>query len=607
MGLLQAAYRTYENQASIAGILVDQQETLIPISHILQNAHIEITLRDDGVFQDAKPVPKAEAKTIIPANEESANRVGDNDKAHLLCDQLRYVSAYGGTKYEAYLAGLTQWAQSEYSHPKVRAVLRYIQGGTILNDLSVAGIVTLDADGKPAGGKIEGTEYGKCLIRWRIVPAPDGVSSACWEDPTLFRSFIDYYSALRIQGAQDFCSISGSREVPAQFHPKGVIAANYGAKLISANDSSGFTYRGRFTEARQSGTIGYTASQKAHSALRWIAANHGVVMGGRTFLWWNPEGKKLPSLGFLGMEPDQEQRSTFTSYKEQLRQTLGGYRMTLTARDDVVVAALDAATTGRLSVAYYNELQATDFLDRLQNWYETCNWDTRYYGMMSPSIKRIALCACGSQRGNFIDADSRVFREYVQRLLHCILDRKPIPADIVQSLTAKASRPLSYTPYNREAVLYTACAIVRKYRNDIENKEVWTLALAENNDDRSYLYGRLLAIAEHVERSTYDNQEGREPNAIRMQSVFSQRPQYAWRILHEALEPYFKRLNPGLRQYYRGMISEICDKLSPYDAELNQKLKDIYLLGYYHQRAALFKKKNANAVMEETENESAEK
>ena len=84
--------------------------------------------------------------------------------------------------------------------------------------------------------------------------------------------------------------ISGQTDMVCEMHPKGVVALSYGAKLISANDSSGFTYRGRFTEARQASSIGYTASQKAHSALRWLSVNHGVIWGGRTFLCWNPEG-----------------------------------------------------------------------------------------------------------------------------------------------------------------------------------------------------------------------------------------------------------------------------------------------------------------------------
>lgn len=606
MGLMQAAYRTYESQQHLAGVVSEGQDPLTPIYHAIVNAHIEITITEDGLFLSARPVPDTEKKTIIPVTEDSAGRVGDNDRAHPLADQLRYLAPFGRSKYTVYLSRLSSWALSQYTHPKVKAVFAYITGGMIVRDLGAAGIVELDEHELPADGKVGGTEYAKCLVRWRVTSSGEDDVFACWEDRSLFSAYIDYQSSLLGEKERELCVISGSMDIAATSHPKGVLAANFGAKLISANDSSGFTYRGRFTDAKQAGTVGITASHKAHSALRWLAANHGIIMGGRTFLWWNPDGKRLPPLDYLGMEQKGEPHSTFVSYRNELRDTLGGYRMLLSDKDDAVVAALDAATTGRLSVTYYSELRATDLLSRLETWYESCCVNSRFYGITSPSIKRIALCACGTQRGDFIDADDRVFRDYVQRLLQCIIDGRPIPTDIVRSLCAKASTPTSYKPNNYEMMLYTTCAVLRKYRNDREKREEWTLALDENNKDRSYRFGRLLAVAEQVERSTYAKEENREPNATRMQAVFSQRPQYAWRILHEALEPYFKRLAPGLRKYFRDIIAEISKGLSPDDPELNKKLDDVYLLGYYHQRAELTKKKDKNNVAEGNENECAE-
>ena len=94
------------------------------------------------------------------------------------------------------------------------------------------------------------------------------------------------------------------------------------------------------------------------------------------------------------------------------------------------------------------------------------------------------------------------------------------------------------------------------------------------------------------------------PNAIRMQSVFSQRPLYAWRILEEALNPYYQRLAPGLRYDYRNITQEITENLLAGDSDLDKKLDDVYLLGYYHQRSARTKKKDKN-VTEDESNESA--
>ena len=74
MGLLQAGYRTYESRRALAGVPVEGEETLTPVSHMVQNVQIEITLGSDGAFQDAKAVPKENGKTIIPVTEESAGR-----------------------------------------------------------------------------------------------------------------------------------------------------------------------------------------------------------------------------------------------------------------------------------------------------------------------------------------------------------------------------------------------------------------------------------------------------------------------------------------------------------------------------------------------------
>ena len=105
------------------------------------------------------------------------------------------------------------------------------------------------------------------------------------------------------------------------------------------------------------------------------------------------------------------------------------------------------------------------------------------------------------------------------------------------------------------------------------------MALDQDNTNRSYLFGRLLAIAEMVERSTYSREETRETNAMRMQKTFAMRPLSGWRILAERLEPYYARLAPGLRQYYRKMTETIMDKLSVSESDLNRKLDDIYILG----------------------------
>ena len=70
--------------------------------------------------------------------------------------------------------------------------------------------------------------------------------------------------------------------------------------------------------------------------------------------------------------------------------------------------------------------------------------------------------------------------------------------------------------------------------------------------------------------------------------------------------PYYARLKPGLRAYYKNLMGEILDKLpEPDDPTLPQRLEDVYLLGYYQQRTALTRKKE-NTVTEEKNDEYSE-
>ena len=59
----------------------DGTEPLTPVSHILQNAQIEITLTDEGKFLSAVPVSKGDESTIIPATEESAGRTSRPERS----------------------------------------------------------------------------------------------------------------------------------------------------------------------------------------------------------------------------------------------------------------------------------------------------------------------------------------------------------------------------------------------------------------------------------------------------------------------------------------------------------------------------------------------
>ena len=590
MGLLLKAVETYDSHLKYASQNREGQSRMAPVGHIVTRAELEITLDADGKFINARAVDKSEPKIIIPSTESSAGRTSA-PCAHPLCDQIGYLIPQNDKKFRLYVDQLSDWEASAYTHPKLTAVLNYVKGETILPDLLRCGLVKVNAKGLP--------ENEKMLVRWNILG--DGIN-ACWLDDSLFRAFTDYYTANHT-GEMILCMVAGEEKTAADQHPKGIIPINGNAKLISANDSSGFTYRGRFTEEKQAVAIGYEASQKAHNALRWLAQEQGVILGGRTFLCWNPQGRLIPQPSYPFMPPAPPIFRP-TEYKDSLQKVLNSKKAELKLTDGVVLAVFDAATTGRLSLTYYNELQAHDFLERLHDWDASCCWPHRFDGIKPPTLLQIVNCAFGTQRDKWLETDDRVLRQQMQRLIACRVDKALIGADIVKALTDRASRPMAYDHNIWENILFTACAVIRKYRTD-RFKEEWNMALEPEKKDRSYQFGRLLAVMEKAERDTYDSGEDREPNALRLQSIFCQRPLTTAHNLEKQLEKaYFPRLlrkYPNMYIKYKNLMGQIMGIISEFPQEdWDKPLNATYLMGYYLQRSALYTKKTDNE-MEENE------
>ena len=595
MGLLQKAVETYEAHSSFVGEESQEHQVLLPVSHILARADLEITLEPEGAFSSARAVDRSEPKIPIPATEESAGRTS-GACAHPLCDQLCYLAPCSEEKRHLYVDQLAAWANSPYSHPMLLPILTYVRGGTILSDLGGTGLIELDEKGVPKNEKL--------MVRWRVhgVGTPrDG----CWQQPSLFRAFQDWYASLQPEGSSALCMITGRHAAAAKQHQKGIIPINGNAKLISSNDTSNFTFRGRFTDDSQAATVSYEASQKAHNALRWIAAEQGAraIFGGRTFLCWNPQGIQVCH-ATAGFGNRSQVKTVPSDYRRELKNTLDGMRSQLPQQSGVVIAAFDAATTGRLSVTYYNELLGSDYLQRLHDWDDHCCW---FFGwdkfkaksaIQAPLLWRIVACAFGTparEKGQLrLKTDDKIMGQQMQRLVACRVDRGHMPLDIMRALFHRASTPQSFEdPAVREEILATACAVIRKYRYDVY-KEDCDMEFDPNKNDISFQFGRLLAVLEKVERDTYDDSETREPNAIRLQSIYSQRPLHTADMIERQLErAYFPRLTkPAFRAYYKNLIGEIMEKIYAYPKEeWNARLKETYLMGYYLQRKELYTKK----------------
>ncbi len=547
--------------------------------------------------------------------------------------------------FPKYIDSLGRWCSSEFAHPKVCAVYQYLSGKTLMRDLIEHGIITLDEKGLASSKqKINGDELPKATVRFRVRTrktvdasamlndADNVYDSAIWLDKTVQQSFIDFYASL--QATEDLCYLSGEITRTSSLHPKKIRYDGDGTKLISANDDENFSYRGRFnTKDKKTGfnealSIGYKTSQKAHNALKWIIRRQGFTRGGVYVVTWESTLNDLPAFYERAaniinalpedtdeIEPtedtlfeDDDPFNTDTNYAtaKELNAAFNGYASKLNDTSLMTVLALDSATPGRLAITYYKNLASSRYLDNIRTWHESCCWKHQYWkdqkihiyeGMAS--ISDIAHAVYGTEQNKKLvlrtnkDGKNPMLISAFDRLRPCIIDGAAIPKDMVRAAVIKASNPLAYeVNRNYLKVLHIACSLVKRmYWEKMQKKEtggvVFSMELDTSNKDRSYLYGRLLAIAEHIERRTYERGETRSSNAERYMQAFAQKPFRIWATIRRNINPYLNSLKPGSREYYKNLFAEITRLFNEGDFESIATLDGKYLLGYDCQRMAL--------------------
>ncbi|MDT9756914.1 MULTISPECIES: type I-C CRISPR-associated protein Cas8c/Csd1 [Heyndrickxia] len=623
MSWLLNLYETYQANEEQVGKIEkkrnDQEYTLLPVSHTTQTAHLEVQVTEDGNFYYAEVInDKKDAITLIPCTEESSSRAGSKIAPYPLHDKLIYVAgdfvAYGGKikkeePFSYYIQQLGEWANSPFSNAKVQSIYAYLKKKQLIHDLVEAGILFLDNNGQlidkwdskygdkpPLYSTVTGS-VESAFVRFTVY-SPEKILTKVWKDPEMYESFIKFYN--QHLSDRDLCYVTGEFLPSTERHANKIRNSGDKAKLISANDSSGFTYRGRFTESKQVASISYKASQKAHNALKWLINKQGKIIDNRVFLVWENGGNEVPSVtedsyDITSLDPfanGNNPKIAFTNqeFAREFSKAMDGYKSNLSTEASINILVLDSATTGRMAVLYYRNLNKEIYFENLVKWHTTCAWLHRYrknednqpilfFG--APATKDIAFAAYGP------NASDKVVKGLMERMLPCIVEGRRIPTDIVRSALRRASNPVALEKWEWEKILSIACALINK-------EEGYNLALDKENNNRDYLFGRLLAIADVLERNALDSGENRATNAIRYMNAFSQHPARTWGTIQASLQPYQVRLGKK-GTYYAMLIDEVASKLK-YEDFNDRPLSGKFLLGFYSQRYDLYQKKDTSTV-----------
>lgn len=640
MSWLEKCYETYENCQQEIGIQKFQAEgdkrsyvPLLPVAHTTQLVNIEVELDQSGNFQDARLLAKDEQTTIIPCTEESSARTS-GVVPHPLVDKLQYIAAdypaYGGTKksgWNLYHTQLQDWCSSPYADAKVCAVLRFLEKGCLVASLVKKHILFLDENGKMptkwTGNKDEkpkiletlsSADQTESFVRFRV----GGIDLA--QDEAVRESFIHYYEMK--QQRVDYCTVQGKQMAVSTLSPYKIRNPGDRAKLISSNDSTNYTYRGRFVTAEQALSIGYETTQKAHSALRWLISKQGCSNGDQTVVVWGTKGEPIPDItadsmdlgddfaaAFAQLGQPQLPPATESEYAERFNKAIQGYGKALDEKANTVVMILDSATQGRLSIRYYRELAGSELMKNITDWHRNFAWKLNYRSAPesaepgqkpkwkrvsfwgAPSPADIAKAAYGEKAGK------KIIQQTVERLVPCITEGKYLPRDLMLSAVHRATAGIGLEAWEYQKTCGIACALICGYYHR-NKKEDFVMTdgkyVDETIDDRSYLFGRILACAEQIERRVQSQTgETRPTNAERLRLVFVQRPAKTTALLQQKLTPYLNRMraNGVSRDKRYSTLQELVGRLGA-EKYTNKPLNELYLLGYACQMMD-FREENA--------------
>ena len=658
MSWMQKLYRTYEYVQEQG---LNDEDLALPF-HMSKAVHLKVILNDKAELVGAE---RFEVKKQVPiqVTEKSSKRAGSTIASYALHDSLQYIAKTAGNyltieylskvaekdngkKWKEFLAGTDEDKQkfadtekakykdcfefyekqlsgwTEFGNLKeINIVLQYIQKGSLIEDLLEKQIFSFK-DNILSAGK---DDPFSLTIVWAVEISNDPHSDL-WSKNSIKKQWIKYQESLSGEESEqpELCYITGKRDYAAKAYPK--IEGN--AKLVSANDTSGFTFLGRFLSDKQAVALGRDVSQKAFNMLKWLIKRQGIRNGDQVTVSWAISGKPVPSpmkdisseidwdnLDISAVEnPDEIAKQTSSENSEPspdwsanigraaaqiIKKKLHGYQAELKDHEQISLIMLDSATPGRMALTYYQEFLPADYFANLDAWIDDFSWYQRYsievqngkkndkrtqWRFVPPSPYSIAEAVYGKSLSDTLK------KQLYARLLPVIAGGTsvPIPEDLVQKSFQAACNPNGCENWEWQRNIGVACALYKGWRarhHDLSQRRTYPMSLDTQNRSRDYLYGRLLAVAENTESyALFLADEKRATTAERYMQRFAEHPFATWRNIELALKPYQERLRNNGKDTGAQAIGEIMELFATDDFTCDDKLSGEFLLGYHCQK-----------------------
>lgn len=621
MSLLQALYNSYEYAKDNKMIdKYDSNDIILPLFHDNKKSNgkniVCLKLDKNADLVDAYFLNKSENITF-PVTEDSVAR-SSGASPHPLVDNGSYLFDIESKKYIAYMAQLKDWL--DYcSDDFLNIVYKFLSNSKsflkILNklyiDYEIKGNLTVSID-NPNSKKDKKTDidFSKIFFTF-IIEDYDGIKDMSLSENSklheLYLEYVNYLNEKNTQKEKIICNISGKDDYLCTKH-RPLMAT---ARLISQITANNENFYGRFKSPDETIKIGANTSQEIHLMAKYLLSseNTSVWLGDNTYLvnWFSDDIKNESGINLnsriykinksisspIGGEKNKEVGESFLKGKILFSDDSKFY-----------VGIFDKISNGRAAAKYFKELDVSILKENLKKWQDKYYWygfnkETNQEILYTPSPYAITLVSYGVERNGKLSLDNKkVLRSQMQNIISCIIEGKDIGNNIIKSLENNIKLRSRYRD-TWIIVKNTSLAFLRGKWGIEDNM------LDRENLDRSYLYGRLLALYERVEKLCFEtkdksNQDTRITNAEKYWTSFINNPVTMNLRLRDVIKPYEKKLiaNENKKRIYfkiKNEINEVTNLIADnydYRKEENRKaLSSGFIFGYEGQIQDIFTKK----------------
>lgn len=418
------------------------------------------------------------------------------------------------------------------------------------------------------------------------------------------------------------CLVTGETAPVERLHAslKGVRGANStGATLVGFNARAYESYgreQGMNSPVSKRATFAYTTA--LNHLLSRENETPSITLGDTTVVYWAESDDKAYRDVFMGLfDP------TFVEVDEEPMPGRDGpaeRRLKVVARKikrgqpldvDSLMEGLDPTTrfyvlglapnAARVSVRFFHADLFVNFIERIMRHYDDLSMIKEFDNQRTYLTVRDVVGETISKKAS----NPRASPLLAGAIFRAILTGAPYPAGLYSAVLTRIradqddrQKHVSKIGYQRAAII-KAC-LLRKYRNQPEHplQEVLQMSLNEESKRPAYVLGRLFAVLEKVQKEAIPGLNATIKDRYFTTACAS--PASVFPVLLRLSQHHISKAAYGYVSDRR--IQDILDLLdietNPIPTRLNLDEQGGFILGYYHQRAAFYRKRDAGDAAE---------